>query len=45
MGSIVRALVVEDPDLWLDRWLNEVGVEVHRVSGAPDEAELINVIE
>jgi D-3-phosphoglycerate dehydrogenase len=44
MGSIVRALVVEDPDLSLDRWLNEGGVEVHRVSGAPDEAELIKLL-
>jgi D-3-phosphoglycerate dehydrogenase len=44
MGSIVRALVVEDPDLSLDRWLNDAGVEVHRVSGAPDEAELIRLL-
>ena len=45
MDSIVRELVVEDPDLSLARWLSDAGVAVHRVGGTPDAAALINVIE
>jgi len=45
MGEITKALVVEGPDASLDAALIEAGVGVHRVPGAPSEAELIGLLQ
>jgi D-3-phosphoglycerate dehydrogenase len=44
LGSIERALVVEHPAVELDAHLEERGLDVHRMSHIPNEAELIEVI-
>ena len=44
MGALERAVVVEEPDSSLDQLLDEGGMTVHRVSVAPTESELIQIL-
>jgi D-3-phosphoglycerate dehydrogenase / 2-oxoglutarate reductase len=45
MGALERAVVVEDPDPSLDALLEAAGISVIRLSEAPNEAELIKVMQ
>ena len=45
MGPLERAVVVENPDPGLDELLGSYGIEAHRLTTVPDEAELIHVLQ
>lgn len=44
-GPLTRALVLEDPSPELDEHLRRLGIEVERVSDAPEEDELVALLE
>jgi len=45
MGPLVRAVVVENPDTCLDGLLESYGIQATRLSDAPNESELIRVLQ
>lgn len=44
-GRFQRALIIENPDPSLDERLHAMGIEPHRVADAPDEDELVRLLE
>ncbi|MCB9728783.1 MAG: 3-phosphoglycerate dehydrogenase [Deltaproteobacteria bacterium] len=44
-GRFQRALIIENPDPLLDERLREMGIEPHRVADAPDEDELVRLLQ
>ena len=44
-GRFKKALIVENPDPTLDDHLRKLGIEPHRVDDAPDEDELVRILE
>jgi len=44
-GPFTKALVIEHPDPSLDGYLQELGIEVERLTEVPDEDELCRVLE
>ena len=43
-GRFTKALVIENPDPVLDKELSALGIEVERLSFAPDENELVDIL-
>ncbi|MGM0576557.1 MAG: NAD(P)-dependent oxidoreductase [Myxococcota bacterium] len=44
-GRFEKALILENPDPILDDELRRLGIEPHRIPDAPDEAELVRLLE